>query len=118
MEALIIDDEIDICYLLSGILKNKNIEAYYVNTLAEANAILKTQHPAIIFLDNHLQDGIGVDFIQHIKKFSPGSKIVLITAYDTAADRKRAATEGVDFFIAKPFTSDKIHQTVNLLAAS
>ena len=114
MEALIIDDEIDICYLLSGILKNKDIKPYYVNTLADAGSVLKTQHPELIFLDNHLPDGIGVDFITQIKKASPQSKIVLITAYDTATDRKNAEIQGVDFFIAKPFTRDTIYQTVNL----
>ena len=116
MKALIIDDEIDICYLLSGILKTRNIQPYYVNTLAEANHALETQHPEIIFLDNHLPDGIGVDFIHQIRKSNPKSKIILITAYDTAADRTRAAAEGVDFFIAKPFTRDTIYQTVNLFA--
>ena len=116
MKALIIDDEIDICYLLSGILKTRNIQPNYVNTLAEATHALKTQHPEIIFLDNHLPDGIGVDFIHQIRKSNPKSKIILITAYDTAADRTRAAAEGVDFFIAKPFTRDTIYQTVNLFA--
>ena len=116
MKALIIDDEIDICYLLSGILKNRDIQPYYVNTLAEADKALKTQHPEIIFLDNHLPHGMGVDFIRQIRKFNPRSKIVLITAYDTVADRTRAAAEGVDFFIAKPFTRETIYQTVNLFA--
>jgi len=114
MKALIIDDEIDICYLLSGILKNKNIQPYYVNTLAEAGHALKTQEPEIIFLDNHLPDGMGVDFINQIRRINPNSKIALITAYDTAADRKRAITEGVDFFIAKPFTREAIYQVINL----
>ncbi len=114
MKALIIDDEIDICYLLSGILKNKDIQPYYVNTLAEAGSALKTQEPEIVFLDNHLPDGMGVDFINQIRKLNPNSKIALITAYDTAADRKRAATEGVDFFIAKPFTTETIYQAINL----
>ena len=116
MEALIIDDEIDVCYLLSGILKNKNIKPYYVNTLADANSFLKMQHPEFIFLDNHLPDGMGVDFIAHIRKVSPGSKIILITAFDTIADRERAAAEGVDFFVAKPFSRDRIYETVNLFA--
>jgi DNA-binding NtrC family response regulator len=116
MNALIIDDEIDICYLLSGILKNKQIQPYCVNTLAEASHALKDQDPEIIFIDNHLPDGMGVDFIQQIKKRKPRSKVVLITAYDTAVDRKRAEAEGVDFFIAKPFTRDTIYQTVDLFA--
>ncbi len=117
MKALIIDDEIDICYLLSRVLKNKDIEAYYVNTLAEAHPVLKTQQPDIIFLDNHLPDGMGVDFVDQIKRLNPNSKIVLITAYDTAADRKRAAMEGIDLFIAKPFTRETIYQAVNLFTS-
>ena len=116
MKALIIDDEIDICYLLSGILRNKNIQSNYVKTLAEAKSALATQHPEIIFLDNHLPDGMGVDFIGQIKQNNPGSKIVLITAYDTGADRVKAAAEGVNFFIAKPFTRDMIYQTIDLVA--
>ena len=43
-----------------------------------------------------------------------GAMAILITAYDTASDRKKAEAEGVDFFIAKPFTRDTIYQTVDL----
>ena len=116
MKALIIDDEIDICFLLSGILKSKQIQSHTVNTLSAARQALQEQDAEIIFLDNHLPDGMGVDFIKQIKKEKPQSKIVLITAYDTEADRKRAEAEGVDFFVAKPFTKDTIYQTVDLFA--
>ena len=87
MKALIIDDEIDICFLLTAILKNADIESTYVNTLEAARNILDNQFPEIIFLDNHLPDGVGVDFISYIKKNKPDSKIVMITAYDTQKDR-------------------------------
>ena len=71
--ALIIDDEIDICYLLSGILRAKKLQVSYVNSLTEATLALQTQNPEIIFLDNHLPDGLGVDFIRHIKETHPTS---------------------------------------------
>ncbi|HTB99733.1 MAG TPA: response regulator [Ferruginibacter sp.] len=114
--VLIIDDEIDICYLLSGILKHKNLLPNYVNSLSDAALALQKQTPSIIFLDNHLPDGMGMDFIEHIKKSSPGTKIIMITAYDTSADRSRAMELGVDGFIGKPFTRDMIYQTVEQLA--
>ncbi len=116
MIALIIDDEIDICYLLSGILRKKNIQVFYVNTLAEADFVLKKQEPGIIFLDNRLPDGSGVDYVQQLRKQHPLTKVILITAYDTATDRIKAALEGVDFFIAKPFTKETINHTVDLFA--
>jgi two-component system, OmpR family, response regulator len=116
MKALIIDDEIDICFLLSGILRNNNIESEYVNSLTDAKKALETQFPEIIFIDNHLPDGMGVDFINYIKKKNPDSKIVMITAYDTQKDRLKATQAGVDYFIAKPFTRESIYKTVGLMA--
>ena len=115
MKALIIDDEIDICFLLTAILKNADIESTYVNTLEAARNILDKQFPEIIFLDNHLPDGVGVDFISYIKKNKPDSKIVMITAYDTQKDRLSAREAGADDFIAKPFTRQSIYVAVEKL---
>jgi two-component system OmpR family response regulator len=115
VKALIIDDEIDICYLLSGILRNKNIQPNYVNTIGDAVNALEKHQPQIVFLDNHLPDGMGVDLIRNIKLLLPNAKLVMITAYDTAADRNRAMAEGADFFISKPFSRDTIYQITDQL---
>ena len=113
MKALIIDDEIDICYLLSTLLVRKSIKSDYVNSIGEAVTALKNSRPEIIFLDNHLPDGRGVDFIKHIKDNYPEAKLVMITAYDTPADRSAAFSKGVDYFIAKPFSRDTIYATLD-----
>jgi DNA-binding response OmpR family regulator len=111
-QALIIDDEPDICYLLRGIWRHRNIEAAYATSLAEGEQLLQQYNPAVIFLDNHLPDGFGIDHISHFKKEYPFSKIVMITAHDTSSDREKAYSEGVDFFIGKPFTRDIIIKTL------
>lgn len=115
LKVLIIDDELDICYLLSGILKQKKLRTSYVNTLSDAEVELRNDPPALLFLDNHLPDGFGLDFIQHIKINCPSTKIVMITAHDSAAERKRAYTEGVDYFLSKPFTREMINSTLDKL---
>jgi DNA-binding response OmpR family regulator len=115
LKVLIIDDETDICYLLSTLLKQKNLDTDYVNTLTDAALALKKDIPEIIFLDNHLPDGLGMNFIEYIKSHYPTVKIVMITAHDTAADRQRALNEGADYFIGKPFTRDVIYKTVEQL---
>ena len=112
MKALIIDDEIDICYLLSNILKHKNLQPNYVNSLSEATIALQKDVPAIIFLDNHLPDGRGMDYISKIKKSYPSTKVIMITAHDNAEDRSKALEEGADSFIGKPFTRDIIYKTL------
>ena len=113
LKALIIDDETDICYLLSRLLKQKNLDTAFVNTLSEADKALKRDHPGIIFLDNHLPDGLGINYIPYIKLNYPEAKVVMITAHDSADDREKALKNGADFFIGKPFTSDIIYRAVD-----
>lgn len=112
IRALIVDDEMDICYLLKGILRHMNIEADYATSLIEASQKLEKSDPPVIFLDNHLSDGFGIDYISRFKQEHPHSKIVMITAHDTATDRQKAYSEGVDFFIGKPFTRETIIKTL------
>lgn len=109
LEVLIIDDETDICYLLGTVLKKRHIHSKYVNTLRDAANILESNDPEIIFLDNHLPDGSGVNFIGYIKRFHPLTKIVMITAHDTVSDIQKAYKEGVDYFIGKPFSKEAVN---------
>ena len=117
VKALIIDDEVDVCFLLSGLLRQKNLDAGYANSLSEAEKILQSETPSLIFLDNHLPDGFGLDYISNIKAVHPGSKVIMITAHDTSTDREKAYKLGADFFIGKPFTRDAIYQTLEQLSA-
>ena len=113
--ALIIDDETDIWILLSKILRKHNLRTYYVNNLESATKRLEQETPVIIFLDNHLPDGFGLDFIQYVKSNYSTVKIVMITGYDLQSDRNRALNEGADLFISKPFTSETINDSIRQL---
>ena len=115
IEALIVEDEIDICFLLTGILRKKNLQTAYVNNIHDAKSMLTTEHPSILFLDNNLPDGYGVDYIQGIKNTHPLMRIIMITADDTLANKNKALKAGADFFIGKPFTMDEINKTVDLM---
>lgn len=112
MKALIIDDEVDICFLLSSILKKIDIETNYVNSITSGLNALEEVNPQIVFLDNHLPDGMGVEYIEKIKTEHPAVKLVMISSYDTYADKTYAASKGVDYFISKPFSRDTIYQTI------
>ncbi len=116
MKVLIIDDEPDICYLLSTLLRKINIDTVFVHNITDARLQLQEYSPGVIFLDNHLPDGMGVDFIGHIKTTLPQTKIAMITAHDTTTDREKAMAEGADFFIGKPFTRDTIYKILETLS--
>ncbi|HEY4206045.1 MAG TPA: response regulator, partial [Puia sp.] len=114
-KVLIVDDELDICYLLSGMLKQRSFRTAFVNCISDAVTALQSEAPALLFLDNHLPDGFGLDFIPYVKKNYPGVKIVMITAHDGAADRKKAYSGGVDLFIAKPLNRKMIYDAIDKL---
>lgn len=114
-KVLIVDDEVDICNLLSWILKKKNLCTSYVNTLSEAQTALKKDAPYILFLDNYLPDGFGVEFIEFVKENYPATKIVMITAHDSFSEKQKALNKGADFFISKPFTKALINETIDTL---
>lgn len=114
-KALIVEDDLDICYLLSGILRQKKLTFSYVNTLSDAEQALKKDSPDILILDNHLPDGLGIEFIGYMKINYPAIRIIMITAHDTAADKMNALNKGADYFIGKPFTRAAINDTLENL---
>ena len=111
--ALIIDDEKDICFLLSNILKQKNIQTTVASSLAEGEKVLQTSSPYyFVFLDNHLPDGFGIDKIKKWKEKFPSAHFIMITAHDSNEERKKADLDGADFFIGKPFSKDIILKAI------
>jgi two-component system, OmpR family, response regulator len=110
--ALIIDDEYDICFLLSRILRTTNLSVQFVNSLEDGKTSLETSTPGILFLDNHLPDGYGIDFISYVKEKYPSIKVVMVTAHDTNEDRQKALQKGADVFIPKPFSAAQIKAAI------
>lgn len=108
VKVLIIEDDMDLCFLLTVILKSKNIPSSFVNTISEAKKECHRLNPPVIFLDNHLPDGLGVNFIAYAKANYPETKIVMITGRSNEMNRKQALANGAEFFVAKPFNADEL----------
>ncbi len=113
--VLVVDDEIDICYLISGILKQRNLPSGYANSILDAKAVLGSRSPSLLFLDNRLPDGLGLNFISFVKQTCPHTKIVMITAHDDASEKAQAYKEGADLFLGKPLNRDIINQAIDRL---
>ena len=114
-KVLIVDDELDICYLLSGMLKQRNFRTGFVNSLSDAVNALRAEPPSLLVLDNHLPDGFGLDFIPFVKENYPDIKVIMITAHDGSIERKQASDGGVDLFIAKPLNRKMINVAIDKL---
>src|SRR5688572_6968426 len=93
-KVLIIDDEIDICVLLSGILKIIGMKATFSTTLHEGIQQLSRDNYELVFLDINLPDGSGMDTLPRIKNLNPGLNVIMISAYDGETERRQAREKG------------------------
>ncbi|MGD1842118.1 MAG: response regulator [Thermonemataceae bacterium] len=115
-KVLIVDDEQEICLLLSNILKSNGLKTYTANSLSEANELLKDEPFDLAFLDLNLPDGVGFQLIPVLKAHNKDIKCVIISAYNGISEKQRAKQEGADFFIGKPFNKNSILETVKLVS--
>ncbi len=115
-KILIVDDEEDICYFLSRNLSKRGFITSSSYSLADAQKQLEVVKPDILLLDNHLPDGRGIDFVGKINYKYPDLKIIMITAHDSPEDRSKAYSNGIKYFLSKPFSIATINQVIDLVA--
>ena len=114
-KVLIIDDEPQIRQLLARIL---GLEGYEVLQAGDCKAAVKQMEysPNVVLCDVFLPDGNGVDFIKTIKKISPESEIILLTAHGNIPDGVQAIKNGAFDYITKGERSKKSSRKRNLSA--
>lgn len=104
---LVIEDEEDLCWLLSNTLKDKGYNVIFANTISEGTAHLK-ESPDMVFLDLKLPDGDGMDILPKIKEITSETLVTVISAYGSEERMEEARAKGVCSFIDKPFTEESI----------
>lgn len=118
--AMIIDDDADLGQVLATILENRKIPAMTVSSLSEAEECLNYLKPTVIFLDNSFPEGLGINFIRHIRSTDVDIKIIMMTADNNDWIKDKAKEEGACYFLKKPFSTkvlDAALRELNLKSA-
>lgn len=113
--VLIIDDEEELCMLMELVLEREHFRARSIHVLEDAIHTIQQLKPDYIFLDNHLPDGKGIDFIKKMIEAYPPAKIVMMTAHDEKLLNEKAIHEGASYFLHKPFNRNNIENIINSL---
>ncbi len=109
---LIIDDDNDICLLLTKFLKKKGYEASFVNTGEEGLKELKRNQTDLVLCDYRLPDENGLDLLQKIKIVSPETAVVMITGYSDVRVAVQTLKHGAYEYVTKPLYPDEILVTI------
>jgi DNA-binding response OmpR family regulator len=105
---LVVDDDKLTCWGLEKIISSRDIFVTIVNNGRDALTEAGIRNYTSVFLDINLPDIRGFDVMREIRKMSPDTKIIIMTADDSDANRQRAFEEGAFYFVGKPFGMKEI----------
>ena len=108
--ALVVDDEEDICLLVSLALKNQGVKSTTANSITHGIKLINEIEGKLefAFLDLNLPDGVGFELIPHLRNNHPDCIISIISAYDGVQERRNIEQLNIDHFIKKPFSKNQI----------
>jgi DNA-binding response OmpR family regulator len=112
-KTLVVDDEIDICILLTDQLTKLGFQASYCLSIKEANHKLASTSYDLVFVDLNLPDGSGYDLILSLRAVDKEAKIIVISAYE--AERQKVLDVGASLYVPKPFTGKSIRAALKEL---
>ena len=109
-KVLIIDDEKDICFLISEILKDENYITTSANNSDDALKEFSTFKPDLIILDVWLGNSNldGIELLKEFKKINIFIPVIVISGHGTVDMAVNAIKNGAYDFLEKPFNSDKL----------
>ena len=101
---LIVDDEDDICMILSYSLQQVGYETFTAHSAEEALPIIAEQQPNLILLDIMMDGMSGVELVQYMQKQGTLTMpIIFLTALSDENSVLKGFQLGADDYIAKPF---------------
>jgi len=100
--VLIVDDEPDLCELLSITLQRMDLSARTANDVASAQRLLKTEQFDLCLTDMQLPDGDGLDLVKWMQQYTPSVPVAVITAHGNMETAVRALKLGAYDFVSKP----------------
>jgi DNA-binding response OmpR family regulator len=116
-KILVVDDEPSIRQLVRDVLE---VEGYEVQVVEDGYAALRaidTNRPDCVVLDVMMPGIDGHEVLQRIRaaERGPDLPVVMLTAAADDAQQWQAWTEGVDYFLAKPFEADELLRYLSYL---
>ncbi|KKI17577.1 nitrogen assimilation response regulator NtrX [Sphingomonas sp. Ag1] len=110
LDILVVDDELDIRELVSGVLED---EGYDTRTAADSDAALEAisaRRPSLVLLDVWLQGSRldGLELLAEIKRRDSSIPVLVISGHGNLDTAVAAIRQGAADFIEKPFQAERL----------
>jgi two-component system OmpR family response regulator len=109
-KVLVVDDEPNICALLSATLRLVDFDVRVANGGREALATVAEFEPDLVVLDVMMPDLDGFAVAQRLRSTANGRAVpvLFLTARDAVEDRISGLTVGADDYVTKPFSLEEV----------
>jgi two-component system response regulator HydG len=115
---LIIDDDLDMCTLLSRFLTKKGYEAEVALNGAKGLARFNEEHFDIVLCDFRLGDRDGKDVLLKVKEAKPETIVIIITGYSDIKIAVDVIKMGAYDYITKPLIPDEVINVIEKALAT
>jgi len=113
--ALVVDDEPDICELLTLTLRRMDVRSHTAASLAEALRLLGENRYDFCLTDMRLPDGDGLRLVEHIQEQRDNDlPVAVITAHGNMDTAISALKLGAFDFVSKPVDLERLRSLVQL----
>ncbi|WP_314208888.1 response regulator transcription factor [Vagococcus salmoninarum] len=104
---LIAEDDLNIQKLLVRLLKQAGYETLVANDGQEALATLEDYQVDLLVLDVMMPKMTGFEVIKELRPYNRDLPIILVTAKESVADKKRGFLAGADDYMVKPINEEE-----------
>lgn len=112
LRLLIIDDDKDICLVLSKFLTKNNYEVDVAHRGDEGLKLLRAHDYTLILCDYRLPDFTGVEMLRKIKLLQPSVAVIIITGYSDVRTAVETFRYGANDYVTKPLYPDELLVTI------
>ncbi|MGB5626770.1 MAG: response regulator, partial [Woeseiaceae bacterium] len=110
--ALVIDDEPDICELLTLTLGRMDIRTESAANVSSAKKLLGKHRFDLCLTDMRLPDGDGLELVDWMQSHATGVPVAVITAHGNVETAVQALKLGAFDFISKPLDLGHLRKIV------
>lgn len=107
-KILIIDDDMDMCQLLSRFLQRKGYDTGIAANASKGIAAFKDGNYDLVLCDFRLGDKDGVHVLKEIKLLKPSIQVIIITGYSDIKMAVEVMKQGAFDYITKPLVPDEV----------
>jgi two-component system, NtrC family, response regulator PilR len=109
---LLVDDEPNIREMLTILFDKHGYQVTSAASFHEGEAALARDDFDVVLSDIRMPDGNGLDLLRLVKRQSPRTAVVMITAHTSTKDAVEALKAGAADYIAKPFDVEELEHIV------